>query len=162
MDIQLLIIFSGLTIINVILQTIKSLCTIRCGRAIACIVNCIAYGLYTYVIFFTNSEGLSIHIKALITALANLVGVGIASAIFDKMFSKEVRWRIDVTVPIEEEGAFINKVVALNLSHIKTQVDDTKWCCYSIYTHNKEESKLLKTILPTQARYNIFECAKTL
>ena len=52
---KLLIIFIILNIFNVILQTVKSICTVKCGKTVAAIVNAVAFGLYTVVIVFTNA-----------------------------------------------------------------------------------------------------------
>ena len=40
---KLLIIFIVLNIFNVILQTVKSICTVKCGKTVAAIVNAVAY-----------------------------------------------------------------------------------------------------------------------
>ena len=45
MDYQLLIIFIVLNIVNVIIQTVKSIATIKCGKTAAAFVNAVAYGL---------------------------------------------------------------------------------------------------------------------
>ena len=50
---NLLILFIVLNIANVILQTAKSICTVKCGKLVAAIANAIAYGLYTVVIVYT-------------------------------------------------------------------------------------------------------------
>ena len=39
-------------VLNVIIQTIKSIVTIKCNKYIASIVNAVAYGLYTYIIIY--------------------------------------------------------------------------------------------------------------
>ena len=44
---NLLLVFIILNIINVVLQTVKSLATVKCGKGVAAIVNALAYGLYT-------------------------------------------------------------------------------------------------------------------
>ena len=48
---EMLIIFIVLTILNVVIQTIKSIATIKCGKWAAALVNAVAYGLYTYADF---------------------------------------------------------------------------------------------------------------
>ena len=45
---KLLILFIVMNILNVIIQTIKSIATIKCGKTVAALVNALAYGLYTY------------------------------------------------------------------------------------------------------------------
>ena len=49
MNITLLITFIVLSIVNVILQTVKSIVTVKCGKFSASIVNAVAFGLYTIV-----------------------------------------------------------------------------------------------------------------
>ena len=53
MNTELLIIFIVLNIVNVIIQTVKSLATVKCGKTVAAIVNAVAYGLYTVVVVYT-------------------------------------------------------------------------------------------------------------
>jgi hypothetical protein len=74
MNVNLLLIFIGLNIANVIIQTVKSIATVKCGKAVAALVNAVAYGLYTIVTVYMLCE-LSLGLKAIIVALCNLVGV---------------------------------------------------------------------------------------
>ena len=53
MNEKLFITFVILNIVNVIIQTVKSLATVKCGKTVASIVNAIAYGLYTVVVVYT-------------------------------------------------------------------------------------------------------------
>ena len=46
---QILIIFILANTLNVIIQTVKSLCTIKCGKFVAALINALAYGFYTYI-----------------------------------------------------------------------------------------------------------------
>lgn len=89
--------FIILNIANVILQTVKSICTVKCGKEVAALVNAIAYGLYTYVIFYTSAEGLLTWQKALITALANLIGVYAVKWIEEKSRTDKL-WKVEFTV----------------------------------------------------------------
>ena len=47
---NLLATFIILNVVNVLIQTVKSICTVKCGKVVASIVNALAYGLYTYVV----------------------------------------------------------------------------------------------------------------
>ena len=53
MNEKLFITFVILNIVNVIIQTVKSLATVKCGKTVASIVNAVAYGLYTVVVVYT-------------------------------------------------------------------------------------------------------------
>lgn len=70
-------------VLNVIIQTTKSIVTIKCNKWIAAIVNAVAYGLYTYIIVLTASD-IDLWFKIIITALSNLVGVFIVKYIEEK------------------------------------------------------------------------------
>jgi hypothetical protein len=76
---KMILLFTILTVVNVIIQTVKSLCTVRCSTLVSASVNAVAYGLYTFVIFFTTAGGMSLWLKAVITAVANFFGVYIAN-----------------------------------------------------------------------------------
>ena len=47
---NLLLLFIILNIINVVVQTAKSIITIKSGKIVASIVNAVAYGFYTVVL----------------------------------------------------------------------------------------------------------------
>ena len=85
---KLLILFVVMNIVNVVLQTIKSIATVKCGKWGAAIVNAVAYGLYTFVIYYTTADGMSLWAKAGITAVANFFGVYITNFLFKKLFDK--------------------------------------------------------------------------
>ena len=74
MDYELLIVFIILNIVNVIIQTVKSIATIKCGKGMASVVNAIAYGLYTVVVVYTVCD-LPLWLKVVVVGLCNLVGV---------------------------------------------------------------------------------------
>ena len=80
---KLLIIFIVLNIFNVILQTVKSICTVKCGKTVAAIVNAVAFGLYTVVIVYTNAD-LPLIQKVLVVALSNLIGVYVVKWVEEK------------------------------------------------------------------------------
>ena len=156
-----IILFIILTVANTIIQTIKSLCTIRCTTFISACVNALAYGLYTFVIFYTTADGLSLWTKAAITAIANFFGIYIANFIFKKIFSQTVRWKIEVSIPNKNRENFEKYLNAW----------DFEWCfCgwgngwtnYAVFCPDKKASAMLREILPIEAKYNIIECLKRL
>jgi uncharacterized protein YebE (UPF0316 family) len=94
---KLLIIFIVANIINVVIQTIKSICTINCGKWTAAWVNALAYGFYTYIVILMSAD-LPLLSKCIIIGLCNLIGVYVVKAIEEKM-AKERLWKIEMTVP---------------------------------------------------------------
>lgn len=158
---KMIILFSALTILNVVIQTIKSLCTVKCSTKISACVNALAYGLYTFVIFYTTADGMSLWLKALITAIANLIGVVVANNLFDKMFSQEVKWKVEVSIPILEATRFENRLKNNKLEYYVCG-QSVGWAAYAVFCPNKDASILLKNIMPETAKYNIVESIKRL
>lgn len=156
-----LLLFIALTIVNVIIQTIKSLCTVRCSTIVSASVNALAYGLYTFVIFFTTAEGMPLWGKALITAVCNFFGVYVANILFDKMFAQTTRWKVEVSIPEDTKEEFETNCDKMRLEYYACG-KSTGWRAYAIFCADKEDSNNLKTILPAAAKYNIVECVKRL
>lgn len=96
---QLLILFIILSVLNVILNTIKSIVTVKGGPLVASLINGLTFFVYTYVIIYTNCE-LNMHLKAIITAIVNIVGVYVVKLIEEKA-RKEKLWKIEMTIPTQ-------------------------------------------------------------
>ena len=99
MDTKLLITFIALNIVNVIIQTVKSIATVKCGKGVASIINAVAYGLYTIVTVYLLCE-LPLMWKALIVALCNLVGVYVVKFLEEKARKDKV-WLVKMTIPTD-------------------------------------------------------------
>ena len=99
----LLLTFIILNILNVIIQTVKSIATVKCGKTAAAIINAVAYGLYTVVTVYMMCE-LELWLKALIVALANLVGVYVVK-LFEEKARKDKLWKVEATIPAKYTNA---------------------------------------------------------
>ena len=99
MEMKLLILFVVMNIINVVLQTIKSLATVKCGKWGAAVVNAVAYGLYTWVVVLTMCD-LPLIAKCLVVAGANFVGVYVVKLVEEKARKDKV-WLVKMTIPTE-------------------------------------------------------------
>ena len=102
MEMKLLILFIVMNIVNVVIQTIKSIATIKCGKTAAAIVNAIAYGLYTYIVVLTMCD-LPLLAKCLIVAGANFIGVYVVK-LFEEKARKDKLWKVEATIP--NQGIF--------------------------------------------------------
>lgn len=96
MNTRLVLIFIVLNIVNVILQTVKSIATVKCGKTMAALVNAIAYGLYTIVLVYTVCN-LPLMLKAIVVAVCNLVGVYVVKLIEERT-RKDKLWKVEATV----------------------------------------------------------------
>ena len=160
---EMLIIFTVLTILNVLIQTAKSIATIKCGKTVASLVNAVAYGLYTYVIFFTSCEGIDLHAKALITAFANLIGVYVVKLCEEKA-RKDKLWKVEATIPYQGISAENDDcLIELKNANIPMNyIDIQKYVLINCYCATQAESRIVKEILDKyQAKYFVSE-SKTL
>lgn len=162
MDIQLLIIFIVLNILNVVIQTIKNLVTIKCGKGVAAVVNAIAFGLYTVVTVYMLCD-LALWLKAIIVALCNLVGVYVAKWAEEKA-RKDKLWKVEATIHnYGTDPDWDDCIIALREADIPfNYIDIQKYILINCYCATQAESAKVKKILDQHnAKYFVSE-SKTL
>ena len=143
-----LAVFIVLNVLNVIIQTVKSIATVKCGAWAAAITNAVAYGLYTVVVVYMNADGLGLFWKALIIGLANLVGVYVVKIIEIKN-RKDRLWKVECTVTRTKTSALDEELKTAKISHNYVIVGyHTVFNCYCA---TQSESLAVKEIL---AKYN--------
>ena len=154
MDTKLLIIFIILNITNVIIQTIKSLVTVKCGKTAAALINAAAYGLYTYVIVLTVCD-LPLWLKAIIVGACNLVGVYVVKLIEERA-RRDKLWKVEATIPVEIAEKVKHDLRANGLPY--NYIDIEKYYLFNVYCENQEQSKVAKVILDYyNAKYFVSE-----
>ena len=155
---ELLILFIVMNVLNVIIQTVKSICTIKCGKAVAAIVNAVAYGLYTYIVVLTMCE-LPLLSKCLIVAGCNFVGVYVVK-FFEEKARKDKLWKVEATIPVEVAEKVKHDLKANCLPY--NYIDIEKYYLFNVYCENQEQSKVAKVVLDYyNAKYFVSE-SKTL
>lgn len=141
-------------ILNVIIQTARSICTIKGNKYIAAIANAAAYGLYTYIIILTSCE-LPLWVKILTVACANLVGVFIVKLIEEKRRNNRV-WKVEITIPSAQAEQMIKDCRYYGFSH--NYIDIDKWFIFNFYCANQKEAKNVKKLLGSyDAKYFVTE-----
>lgn len=151
-------VFVILNIINVLIQTFKSIATIKCGKGMASVVNALAYGLYTVVVVFMSADGLGLFWKAVIIGLANLIGVYIVKLCEEKARRARL-WKVELTVPTMYLNAVDYDLKAVPHSYIRLS---DKHTLFNFYCATQEESRKVKDIANQYgAKYFVAE-SKTL
>lgn len=140
MNIQLLIIFIVLNVVNVVLQTIKSLLTTKGNKWTAAIGNAVAYGLYTVLLVYMSCE-LDLWAKVVVVGGCNLVGVFIVKWFEEKM-QKDKLWKIELTInklygpdllmDLRKQGISCNMQIV------------NKWAVFNCYCPTKRESHIVR------------------
>lgn len=152
MDTQLLLVFIILNILNVIIQTVRSIATVKCGKTVAAIVNAVAYGLYTVVTVYMMCE-LPLGWKAGIVALCNLIGVYVVKWAEGKA-RKDKLWKVECTIPadqVERVKQVFNEYAA-DIPY--NYIDINKYCIFNFYCATQNQSSAVKNILE-QCNFNV-------
>lgn len=136
---KLLIIFIIANFINVVIQTIKSIATIKCNKYIASLVNAIAYGFYTYIVILMVADLPTIW-KCLIVGLANLVGVFLVK-LGEEKSRKDKLWLVKMTVPNEAVLWVATALEDYNISNSQIEITGGDYVCFDCYCRTQEESK---------------------
>lgn len=154
---NLLIQFVVLNILNVIIQTIKSLCTVKCGKTIAALVNAVAYGLYTIVVIYMVCD-LPLMWKVGIVAACNLVGVWIVKFLEEKA-TKDKLWKVEATI----NNDFVHEVKYLLKDIPQSWITiNSKYTLFNFYCATQKDSARVKQVINEyHAKYFVTE-SKTL
>ena len=154
---KLLILFVVMNIVNVVIQTIKSIATIKCGKVAAALINAVAYGLYTYIIVLTNCD-LPMLAKCLIVASANFVGVWVVKY-FEEKARKDKLWCVQATIPAKYQGAVHFDLKDIPHNYIEGVGNYT---LFNFYCATQAESAKVRDIINQyEAKYFVSE-SKTL
>lgn len=138
-----LILFIVLNVANVIIQTIKSIATIKCGKTVASVVNAVAYGLYTYVVVFMNCDDLTLFARAVIVAVANLVGVWVVKYVEEKK-AKDKLWKVELAVPCDKHD-IANRLIADSKIPYNVMLVDN-WVMFNAYCDTKADTHKMSEV----------------
>ena len=155
MNWNLFIIFCLLNVANVIIQTVKSLATIKCGKTVAALVNAVAYGLYTVVVVYTVCD-LALWLKVLVVAVANLIGVFVVKWLEEKS-RKDKLWKVECTIPNHQALLLcydLKEKVPFNCY----EVNEGNYTVFNIYCATQNLSAYVKECLKSyDAKYFVSE-----
>ena len=151
-----ILIFILATVVNVSLSTIRSICTIKCGKTVSAIANAVCYGFYPLVIMLTAQGTVDIIANMVITAIANFVCVYLIKLAEEKA-RKDKLWRIDLTIPAEETD-FIHRKLA-NIPH--NYIECGPKTVFNCYCATQTESAEVKTLaVAIGGKYSAYESVK--
>ena len=150
----MLITFVILNVLNVIIQTAKSIVTIKCGKGVAALVNAIAYGLYTVVLVYMNCD-IPLWEKVIVVGSANLIGVYIVK-FFEEKSKKDKLWKIEFSL---KKGYLDSAVNELNINDISYNFSTFgEYITITAFANTQEETKIISNIVKkNNAKYFITE-----
>lgn len=141
-----IIIFAIATVINVTLSTIRSLCTIKCGKWLSALTNAMCYGFYPLIVMLTAKDSVTIWTNMAITAVANFICVWLIKFIEEKA-RKDKLWKVEIAVAKRYQQDVENNL--LNVPH--NCIDTGSWVMFNCYCNCQSETAYVVDIAK---RYN--------
>ena len=130
-----ILLFTIATIINVVVSTIRSLCTIKGGKWLSAITNAVCYGFYPLIVMLTAKDTVDIVTNMIITAVVNFICVWVIKFVEQKA-RKDRLWKVEIAVAkcyqknIEEE--------LFNVPH--HCIDTGSWVIFNCYCNCRSET----------------------
>lgn len=142
--------------VYVILNTLKSILTIKSTKTVAATASAITYAVYVFVLIYTVAD-FSIWIKAALTAITNFVGTIISMWLLERI-RKDKLWEITATIKTNNLNEIITKLDKMNISYNYNNTNKMAVWVFHCYCKTKDDSAKLKTILTEyKARYIVHE-----
>jgi uncharacterized protein YebE (UPF0316 family) len=127
-----------MTVINVTLSTIRSLCTIKGGKWLSAITNAVCYGFYPLIVMLTAKDTVTIWVNMIITAVANFVCVWLIKLVEEKA-RKDKMWKVEMAIP----NCYVD-IVHKDLNFSKIDHNFTKvgsWTMFNCYCMTQQDTK---------------------
>lgn len=128
--------FFIISLVNVILSSTKSICTVRYGRGINVLANVISYSFYVIVV--KQTADLPLEITVVATAAANALGVWLSYVILDKV-QKDRLWKIEIIIDKNYTDVLHEEMKDIPHNYI----DIGPRVLFNFYCNTKAESSLV-------------------
>lgn len=144
MDYKFLLVFFGLSMVNVVFATIKSLVTINGSPAVASLVSGGYFAFYNIVMQYTVAD-FPMWQKCLITFVCNVVGVYCVK-FGEKKSRKDKLWKIEATVLAHNVEGLKYTLDRLEIpNHYITGIG--KYTKFEIFSATQKQSSEIKKLL---------------
>lgn len=155
---KLLVLFTLISLVNVIFSTIRSITTIKCGPWVASIVSALYFSYYNIVLIYTVAD-FPLWQKCVITGVCNLVGVLIVKIVENKM-RKDKLWVFNSTA--KENSTTIKTIhdilKNMGISSIYNEIEKDALYTIQIFAHTQKESAMVKSVLENyNIKYHAYE-----
>lgn len=148
--------FVILNFVNVLINTARSLTTVKGGKWIASCMNALCYGYYTVIIVITATYDIPLVLKIIAVAIVNFVGV-FCIKLGEEKIQKERLWIYNATAKMSTKE-ILDVVALLKCANIKVlymKVADELYTL-QVFSNTQKESEMIKSILDN---YSIKYCA---
>jgi hypothetical protein len=156
-----IVVFFICSIINVALNTAKTIIMHKEEKISSSIINAITFGFYAIIVVMTASA-LPLWITILITAITNLIGVYGSMWLLER-FKQDSLWEITATIKAKkEDSAIVDYLIKTfednDIPFSIIECYNKEKLIFNIYSHNQNESILIKKELDyVGAKYIVHE-----
>ena len=152
-----IVLFFVCQLINVALNTAKSIIMHKEEKISSTLINAITYGFYTIIVVMTASE-LPLWITIVITVITNIIGVYVSMLILEK-FKKDSLWEIVATVQTPNNRTCLENGLDIEqISYNYTWTNKKDEYIFHIYSKSQKESAKIKELLDfVGAKYIVHE-----
>lgn len=140
-----IVIFFLLSLVNVVLQTLKSILTVKATPRVASIMTAIAFAFY-YVLMKQLTD-FSILETVVVTIITNLIGVSFSMWLLEKIKHDQL-WKISVTCKDKDDS--IKIALALNIQQIgytAIEMQSKPYTLFDVYCETQKQTEIVKNIL---------------
>lgn len=155
---KFLIIFTILSIVNVVFSTIRSLTTIKSGKTVASLINGGYFAFYNVVLIYTVID-FPMWQKCVITFVCNLIGVYVVKLVEEKM-RKDKLWKVEITIPTKDSETADYELTNQFIPHNYIKISD-KHTLFSCYCATQAQTMMVTKIFEKyDGKYFASECQK--
>ena len=161
--ILIIVLFTIGQLINVMLNTFRSIIMHKEKKLSSSVINAVTYGFYTIIVLFTAiplflNDGIDLITKIVITVITNFAGVWVSMVILEK-FKKDSLWEIVATVKGIDNVYYLELSFAIDkISYTYFGTNKENEYVFHIYSENQKQSMFIKKELDEiNARYIVHE-----
>ena len=154
MNYEFLLVFIGLSIVNVVFSTIRSIVTINGSKAVASLISGGYFAFYNIMMIYTVAD-FPMWQKCVITFVCNVVGVYLVKWGEEKS-RKDKLWKVEATI---DKVNFETNKELLDLFKVPhNYIDIEKYVILNFYCADKKQSEIVKGLLDEMnAKYFVAE-----
>lgn len=138
-----IITFIGLSIINVIFSTVRSITTIKSGKTVASLVSGGYFAFYNIMLIYTVAN-FPMWQKCVITFVCNVMGVWLVKFVEEKM-RKDRLWKIEFTTRMVFKNEVEEELENAGIPHYFMELG--KHICFVCFAENQQQSTKVKEII---------------
>ena len=154
MNYEFLLVFVGLSIVNVVFSTIRSIVTINGSKAVASLISGGYFAFYNIMMIYTVAD-FPMWQKCVITFVCNVVGVWLVKWGEEKS-RKDKLWKVEATI---DKVEFETNKELLDLFKVPhNYIDIGKYVILNFYCATGKQSETVKSLLnEMNAKYFVAE-----